>query len=144
MSVSITAMSFDHWKEIVQQYPLVQQEDSRGIVAIDDDTGRVLGGVVCEDWTVTACACHIAVFDRRALKAGLHTELGKYVFDQCGRSKILGHIPANNTASLKLAKHLGFTELVRIENGFDHGVDNVIVELIPENTRYYTPLAKAA
>jgi hypothetical protein len=33
---------------------------------------------------------------------------------------------------------------VRIENGFDHGVDNVIVELIPENTRYYTPLAKAA
>ncbi len=133
----IVAMQLHHWEQMNQVMPMVRQEDTRGIVALDDN-GKLLGGIVCEDWTETMCSCHIVLIDGyKALKMGLHRELTNYVFTQAGKLKIIGMVPADNEKALKLDKHLGFIELVRIENGYKDGVDYVVMELKRENCPYW-------
>ena len=143
----IVALTKAYWDVLNTVMPLAEQEDTTGVVAIDDDTGEVYGGVVCEDWTETMCSCHIALVNGyKALKMGLHEELANYVFTQAGRLKVIGLGPADNAKALKLDRHLGFTELFRIEDGYKHGVDYVVMELKRENCPYWAEnkLAKAA
>ena len=135
----ITALGPKQWDELVRTLPLVRQEDTRGVASIDPDTGELWGAVVCEDWTVTAVSCHIVILKPRAFRDGLHRELTEYVFNQAGRIKIMGLVPADNEAALKLNKHLGFKELFRIEEGYDWGIDYVVMELKKEDCPYWTP-----
>ncbi len=133
----ITAMQTHHWEQLNQVMPMVRQEDTRGVVALDEN-GRLLGGIVCEDWTETMCSAHIVLIDGyKALKMGLHKELANFVFTQAGKLKIMGLVPADNEKALKLDKHLGFTELFRIENGYKPDVDYVVMELKRENCPYW-------
>ena len=133
----IVPMNKAHWDVLNLTLPLALQEDTRGVVCVDDDTGEVYGGVVCEDWTSTVCCVHIVITHRRALREGIHSAAASYVFTQAGRLKMLGYVPADNEKALKLNKHLGFTELVRIEDGYKLGVDYVLMELKRENCPYW-------
>jgi ribosomal protein S18 acetylase RimI-like enzyme len=135
----IVALNPNHWDEICQIMPLVRQEDTRGIASIDPESGELWGAVVCEDWTVTTVSCHIVINKPRAFRDGLHTELTDYVFNQAGRIKIMGLVPADNDRALKLNRHLGFSELFRIEDGYDWGIDYVVMELKKEDCPYWTP-----
>ena len=71
------------------------------------------------------------------MREGIHSAAASYVFTQAGRLKMLGYVPADNEKALKLNKHLGFTELVRIEDGYKLGVDYVLMELKRENCPYW-------
>lgn len=135
----IVALNPNHWDELTRTLPLVRQEDTRGIASVDPDTGELWGAVVCEDWTVTAVSCHIVILKSRAFRDGLHRELPEYVFNQAGRIKIMGLVPADNDKALKLNKHFGFKELFRIEEGYDWGIDYVVMELRREDCPYWTP-----
>lgn len=127
------------WEQLICTLPLTLTDDTRGVASIDPETGDLWGAVVCENWTVTSVACHIAVTNRHAFRDGLHKELANYVFNQAGRIKIIGTVPADNDAALKLNRHLGFKELFRIEEGYDWGIDYVIMELKKEDCPYWTP-----
>lgn len=135
----IVALQKHHWPDICKIMPMVLQDDTTGVVALDDRTGRFLGAVVCEDWTETMCSCHILLADTfKALRAGLHKELANYVFVQAKRLKVIGLVPAKNTRAQKLNKHFGFTELFRIEDGYKVGEDYIVMEMKKENCPYWT------
>lgn len=130
-------MSKPHWDVLADILPLTLQEDTRGVMALSD-TGQVYGGVVCEDWTETLCCCHIVLADPfRAMRAGLIDAVADYVFTQCGRLKMIGMVPGDNLKAQKLNKHIGFTELYRIEDGYKQGIDYVVMELKRENCPYW-------
>ena len=118
---------------------MVLQDDTTGVVALDDDDGEFLGAVICEDWTETMCSCHILMPKPfKALRAGLHRELANYVFVQADRLKVIGLVPANNTRAQALNRHFGFTELFRIEDGYKVGEDYIVMEMKKENCPYWT------
>ena len=126
-----------HWDVLTEVLPLNLGEDTRGIVAIDEETGETYGGVVFQDWTRTVVCAHIVVLSPRAFRVGIHKAAADYVFNQAGRQKMIGMVPADNPKALKLNKHLGFEEIYRIEEGYDHGVDYVVMELRKENCPYW-------
>ncbi len=126
-----------HWDVLTEVLPLNLGEDTRGIVAVDDVTGEVYGGVVFQDWTVTVVCAHIVIMSPRAFRMNIIPAAADYVFNQAGRLKMIGMVPAKNEKALKLNKHIGFTEIYRIEEGYDHGEDYVVMELIKENCPYW-------
>ncbi len=135
----IVALGKNEWDQLQLTLPMTLTDDTKGVASVDPKTGELWGAVVCENWTVTSVNCHIAINNRRAFRDGLHKELADYVFNQAGRIKIIGTVSADNDASLKLCRHFGFKELFRIEEGYDWGIDYVIMELKKEDCPYWTP-----
>ena len=59
-----------------------------------------------------------------------------YVFVTCGKEQMIGVVPATNEKALKFDKHIGFKEVVRIPDGFDHGVDYVVMTYLKSECKY--------
>jgi hypothetical protein len=111
---------------------------TRGIVAIGLDT-MPCAVVLLDNWTETAVTAHIAVQNNMALRK-LHIEAFKYVFLDLNKRMMLGIVPSDNAKALKLHAHLGFTEIARIKDGYDIGVDQVVIQMLRKECRYITDL----
>ena len=136
----IRAMTEADWEAAKRVMPMSLKEDTRGVASVDPETGELWGCVVCEDWTVTAVCCHIVINDmRKAVRDRIFTEVADYVFNQGGRIKILGTVPADNPAAVSVNKKIGFREIFRIEEGYDWGIDYIIMELRKEDCPYWIP-----
>ncbi len=109
-------------------------DDLKGLVAYKDNEIAAVVGL--HDWTDTACFAHWVIDKPLVLRHGFFEAVADYVFRQTGRDKIFGKITTQNVRSLRLAKHIGFTELCRMKDGYRKGVDMVLVELTKENCRY--------
>lgn len=59
-----------------------------------------------------------------------------YAFNKGKRVAVYGHVASNNERALQLDKHLGFTEVHRIKDAVDDGVDLIILEMRRENCRW--------
>ena len=118
-------------------------DDTRGIVAMEDDHRIHAGIVLFDQFTETACTAHIAVTNPMALR-GLHIEAFKYAFLQLGLSMILGVVAASNAKALKLNAHFGFTEIARIKDAYAQGVDQVVLQMKREDCKYINQLKKVA
>ena len=122
--------------DFVQEYlPLNWTDNTSGIVAEHD--GKLCAAMICEDWTPTSVQCHFIMQDKRAFRHKFHHECARYVFSIGDRLKMIGIVPSTNEAALKLDKHFGFTEVARITDAMDVGVDAVILELPRENCPYW-------
>jgi hypothetical protein len=125
------------WAAIIDKLPLCWTDNTTGVVAVDLDTGALVGAFVCEAWTLTTVQAHFVIWNKAALRHGFIYQCSRYVYDMGGRQKVLATIPADNDKALCLNRHMGFKELVRIENGFRVGCDAVIMEMHKDDCRYY-------
>lgn len=101
------------------------------------DNGALLGVIGFDYWTPTALQMHVWIASPMALRNGnwLH-ECFKYAFITCGKKVAFGVIPSSNEQALKFIRHVGFTELVRLKDGWDDGIDMVINEIRPAQCRW--------
>lgn len=93
-----------------------------------DEAGTIRGMVGYDCWTESAVQAHMAVDTPLAWRA-MAPAAFEYPFLQCGKSVILGLIPASNARSVKLAKRLGLRETYRVRDGWSEGVDLVVLEI---------------
>ncbi len=115
---------------------------TRGLIAIDTD-GKPQGVVLLDNWTENSCMGHIAIQHPMALRK-LHVEAMEFVFNTCQLGMFLGVIPADLPKSFKLNLHLGFKEIYRLKDGWDVGVDCIIVQLLKENCKYINRIKEVA
>lgn len=106
----------------------------RAIKAVDG-TGKIRGMVGYDCWTPNSCTAHMAVDTPLAWRS-LLPACFEYPFVQCDRRVLLGVIPAHNTASWGLAKHLGFTVRHAVKDGWAMGDDLLLLELRREDCRF--------
>ena len=125
------------WGWINDRVRLLRVEDTTGIVAVNSDTGELIGAVVMDNWTPNAVQCHFTMKSMIAIRHGLLNKAFEHVFSTKGKKIMYGLIPSNNEKSLKLALHLGFTEKTRLHDTFGEGLDYVILELKRENCPYW-------
>lgn len=130
--------------EVMRDWPWVEKtlhchlvEDTTGIVAIDAE-GDYAGVVVMDGWTPSSVFVHIAVLNPMVLRHGFLSKAADAIFSHAGRELVLGMVPSNNEKALAFNKKIGFTELFRIKNGFDYGVDYVILEMRRDDCRWLT------
>jgi hypothetical protein len=127
------------WAWINKQVRLLRVEDTTGIVAVNSDTGELIGACVMDSWTKNAVQCHLTITNMMAVRHGFINRIADYVFTECDRKLIIGLVPARNEKALKLDKHIGFTVKTVFEDVFEDGSDYVIMELKRENCPYWVP-----
>ena len=90
--------------------------------------GQLIGVVGYNGFCGRCCSMHIAGdgnwVSREFIRAAFD-----YPFNQIGVEYVVSPLGADNHRALKFDKHFGFTELARIPEGWDVGVDLVILKL---------------
>jgi RimJ/RimL family protein N-acetyltransferase len=127
------------WDWMQQRARPVCCEDSQGIVAYQAP-GVIAACCVLDGFTAHSCNAHLAIDNPLAIRAGFLTEVFQHVFGVCGLQRMFGLVPANNQKALKFNLKIGFTEAARIPDGFETGVDYVVVRMDKYNCRWYAPV----
>lgn len=111
-------------------------KDTQGIVAYDDETGAISGIVVMDSWTKSGCQAHFAIDNAMCIRRGLFNEVARHIYVDCGLEYIFGLIPANNEKAHKFDLKMGFKEVARIPDGYDIGVDYIVVRMSRAECRW--------
>ncbi len=135
------------WQWVLDRAHPMWVKDTQGIVAYENTTGNIAGMVVMDSWTPSGCQTHFAIDNPICIRRGLFREVAHHIHVVCNRRYIFGLIPANNEAAHKFDLKMGFEEVARIPEGYDIGVDYIVVRLAKENNRWLSDefkLEKAA
>jgi len=142
VKVYFSAMTKEDWPEIQSAIKCILMADTKGVVA-KDEHGTILAAGVADTFSFTTCQVHQYIRNPLVLRHGFLEEIFNYVFVTCDRIAILGLVPGDNAKALKLNKHLGYHELARVKDGFNVGIDYIIMEMRREECRFIN-LRKAA
>lgn len=143
MNVQFLRLDDLYWSEVQEAVKCIPMADTRGIVAVDDE-GKLLAAGVADTFSHTTCQVHMVIKNPMVLRHGWLEEIFNYVFVTCNRLAIVGMVPGDNDKALKLNKHVGYEEVYRIKEGFNVGVDYVIMEMRREQCRWIPQLQEAA
>lgn len=133
---------FKHLEYARQALQVPLSSSTGGLVALDDED-KPQGIVLLDNWTKTAVMGHIAIQHPMAMRK-LPFEAMDYVFNRCGKRMFIGVIPSDNVKSMKFHKHLGFSEIFRIPDGYAEGVDYVMVQMLREDCKYINRIKEVA
>ncbi|MDB4312049.1 hypothetical protein N9937_01335 [bacterium] len=128
--IPMDGRAWDWFNSVV---PLLWVQDTRGIVAVRK--GKFVAGCVYDNWTNGSVTCHHIIVEPTVIRHGWLEAIHTAAFGEA-RKVILGLVAGNNAAALKFNKHMGFTEICRIKDGWDIGVDNVVMEMRREDCPY--------
>ena len=125
----------EHFQEIAMNTGVKPMADSKGI-AVVDDSGELQAGAIFDSFTHSSCQAHLYVYNKMVFRHGFLEEVANYLFNTCNLQVILGKVPEDNEAALRLNQHMGFEELFRIKDAIAIGVSCVIMQLRREDCRY--------
>jgi RimJ/RimL family protein N-acetyltransferase len=130
----VQPMPPDHFPWFAERAGLAWSPGFQAIEAVDGK-GRVRGMVGYDGWRPSAVCVHIALDDRLALKYLLRPAF-RIPFLGWGANTLIGTVKSNNAAALELDLNLGFKEIGRVSDGWDFGVDMVILAMRRDECRW--------
>lgn len=95
----------------------------------------IVAGVIYEHYNGRSIVCHMAALH---LTPKYLASIFDYPFKVANVEKIIAPIPSSNEASIKLVKHMGFTDEARIANAHPDG-DILLYTLTRQNCRFLGP-----
>jgi RimJ/RimL family protein N-acetyltransferase len=119
-----------HWvaKKIDGGY-FAEQSSAIGLMK----NGKILAGVIYENWNKRTVFCHIAV-EGRLTKSYLKA-IFDYPFNVLNVQKIIVPVVTDNQKSIKLVTNMGFAEEARIKEGSPSG-DIIFMTLAKKDCRF--------
>jgi hypothetical protein len=121
------------WGWVNLQVPIVRCEDTSGIMAVDLGTNTTVGACIMDNWTQNSVQCHFMITTPLVLKHGFLDCCADFIYNACGMATIYSLVPANNVKSVKITKHIGFTEKACLEEAYEVGIDYLLMEMKREN-----------
>jgi RimJ/RimL family protein N-acetyltransferase len=106
---------------------------TNGIIAVDLDTGEIVGACMMDHWTPNSVHAHLTILDSDVMKHGFGECVSNYMFNTRGVARVYGIVPANNEKALQITKYIGFTVKTVLEEAFAVGVDYMFLELTRAN-----------
>jgi hypothetical protein len=113
----------------------IRCEDTQGIMAYDDH-GKIIACAVFDQFTVDSCYVHLAIDNPLCIRAGFLNEIAAHLFITCDIKRVFGLVPSNNRKALNFDLKIGFTEVARIPDGFETGVDYSVMCMNKEDCRW--------
>lgn len=138
--LTVRAAPYSDFKWLAHRTGCAITTDFSAIQAVvlhpEDSTWYSIRGMVgyCNT-TRNAVQLHMAVTSPIVWRTLLRPAL-EYPFLQSKKNICLGVIPEDNAKSIRFTKRAGFTEVHRVKDGWDMGVDLVVLELRKEDCRY--------
>ena len=145
MNIKFIPMHYERdWDWLQLVLPIPATNKTTGIIAVnekEDGSTEPVGAALFDMWTHTGVCVHWWMDTPMLIRHGFFNEICSYVFGECGKNVIIGIIPDNSVKSMNLAVKLGLVEVGRIKEGYNVGVDQVILEVRVENAgRWFKPV----
>lgn len=129
----------EHYGWIAERARLSISSEFRALEALD--AGQIVGMVGFDGWTPNSCSMHVAIEKPLAIRRLLRPAFG-LVFDArpkgLGLGLVKGHVLSSNTKALALDLGLGFRELGRVVDGWEVGVDEIMLVMRREDCKWAT------
>jgi RimJ/RimL family protein N-acetyltransferase len=124
----------EHGRAIAQAagcsfYPGINEVISR------EEGGRLLGGVIYQDYNDRSISAHIAGFGPNWISPDLLWAMFHYPFVQLGCKKIIGFVPSYNHRALAFDYKLGFKYVTKVPGVFDDG-DLIVLVMERDECRW--------
>lgn len=132
------------WGWINLHNPILRVEDTNGIIAIDEEKNETIAAAIFDNWTHNSVQMHMVVTNPMVLRHEFLERIADYVFNAGQKKAIYALVPGDNDKALKLNKHLGMTEIVRLPEAYKDGIDYVVLEMKKENCKYLPALSEVA
>lgn len=129
------------WAWVNQQVPILRVEDTTGLMAVDVETNETVGACVLDNWTNNSVQAHLMITSPLVIKHKFLQYIGEYLYGECGLKYIYALVPGDNEKALRLDKHMGFRELLRMPDAWEDGIDIVVLVMTAEECNVYTPQA---
>lgn len=117
---------------------LHRSEDFQAIGRLSPNTRGLIGVVAYNGFCGNVCSMHIAGdgnwVSREFIRAAF-----EYPFVQLKLAAIVAPVAATNNKALRFDKHFGFREVHRVQDGWENGVDLVLLEMKREECRWLRP-----
>jgi RimJ/RimL family protein N-acetyltransferase len=98
---------------------------------------KLIGVVGYNGFNAKVCSMHSAGdgnwVSREFLRDAFH-----YPFVTCDVNVIIGTVAGDNARALKFNKHLGFEVLFRLKDGWENGIDMVVMGMSKQSCRWLT------
>ena len=124
------------WAWINVHLPLIQCEDTQGMIAVDSETMLPVGALVVDNITPKSVQAHFLATTPLIMRHGFLEECCEYVYEGMGKSVMFAQIPSNNDASLSVTEKMGFKVVCTLQDAFAEGVDYVIKEMRKEDCNF--------
>jgi RimJ/RimL family protein N-acetyltransferase len=134
MSYFVRTAPPEHFGWLAMRTAAALSRACRGIEALDVH-GRIRGMVCFDGWTRGGAFVHIAIDSPAVVRPLLHPVF-EWAFGPAARQVLFGLIPETNTKSLRLATHLGFEVDHRVRDGWETGVDLVLMRMEKKDCRW--------
>lgn len=128
-----------------EKMPYEPTASTRGLVAYDWG-GETAAVFLMDSWTRTSAQVHQVILKSMVIRHGWFEEVARYMFTTAARKRVYATVPDNHPKALALNEKLGFEQVARLTDGWDEGVDYLVLELTRENCPYWVPakLAKVS
>lgn len=141
MSPIIRAATKDEIKQICEKIQFAYKDNSNGVL-IEDENGGIGAAALYDRWTYSAVEMHAySAGPKYVFRPEFCRAMFEYPFVEQNKMLAFAVTPCDNTASIALARFLGFREVYRIRDGWKPGTDMVIQELRRENCRFLSSIA---
>lgn len=122
------------WEWVRERVPMKRVEDTCGLVATN--YGEIVAAIIFDNFLYSSAQVTIIIENPMVIRAGLLKEGFEFIFNKCSKERIYIMVAENNVKSLKLSEKLGFTDVMRIPEGYAAGVDFIVRELAKKNCKY--------
>lgn len=144
--MKIECRAFDgpsDWGWINQRVDILRSEDTSGITFVDAETNKTVAMCIMDNWTRNSVQIHAATLGAHVMRnhhQEILAEIFDYIFNVRERKSIFAWVVGSNEKSLALAARIGFTERVRLPEGFSDGVDYVLIGIDRDDSEHlYIP-----
>ena len=127
--------SYTDWPYMYDSTRAIACADTCGVTACDESDGRLYGMVVFDQMTANSAQCHIAITHPIRAKR-LIKSASTYIFDVLGKEIIYGLVPSDNEKAIHFDKHIGFKEIMRLNDLYAKGVDYVLLKMCRADCRW--------
>jgi hypothetical protein len=125
----------DHGWEIAREAKCAFNPLTDTVISRVGPGGKLLGGVIFQDYTGNSMNIHVAGFDPKWINKDMLWVTFHYPFIQCNCRALFGLVPASNSKALEFDFKLGFKEVARIEDVFPDG-PLVVVKMMRDECRW--------
>ena len=132
----------DEWAWFTSRTNTIACADSQGIIV--EREGVIQAAAVFDSFTRTACNVHFAIDNPMVIRHGFIHEITRHAFFALNRVRIFGLVCSTNSKSLRLVRHIGMTEVARVPNAIDEGIDYIVHELTMAHECKFLPIKKEA
>ena len=122
------------WEWVAKRAHPIWCADSQGLVAYDDRGIQAVA--VFDSFTVDACSVHLAIANPMVIRSGFLNEICRHLFIACGRKRIFGLVPDNNTKALKFDQHVGMRIVAHIPDALSEGIGYQVMRMDKEDCQW--------